>query len=68
VDLAVQRFLVVGVVEVAAVFPAQAVERRHRQHLDIVGDALAGQREQLLDADGSVMTVGPASNTKPWSS
>ncbi len=50
VDLAVQGLLVVQVVEVAAVFPAQAVEGRDRQHLDVVLHALAGRGEQLLDA------------------
>jgi len=48
-DLAVQGVLVIGVVEVAAVFPAQAVEGRHRQHLDVVAHLLAAQGEQLLD-------------------
>ncbi len=48
-DLAVQRLLVVGVVEVAAVFPAQAVEGRDRQHLDVVAHPLAAQGEQFFD-------------------
>ena len=51
-DLPVHRVLVIGIVKMRAVFPAQAVKRRDRQQINIVGHALAAQRKEFFQCTG----------------
>ncbi len=48
-DLPVQLGLVVDVIEDITVFPAEPVERMHRQHRDVFRHLAAGQRIQFLE-------------------
>ena len=47
-NLPVHGVLVIGIVEMRAVFPAQPVERRDRQQFHIVGHTLAAKGKQLF--------------------
>jgi hypothetical protein len=51
-DFGTHRRRVPAVVEARAVVESQAIERRHRPQLDVVGETPPGQRPQLLEQEG----------------